>query len=223
MMEEFVSVSEGRVQLQATGKWMLASGLAWGNSGNISLRTGATRFLITASGTEMGDLSPDELVEYDFVQGKVVDGKRKPSKEVPMHQAVYDKRPDIGVVLHCSPIYSTLIACSKESVSNRLFVENMYYLERVVRVLYRHPGSMALGDEVAALADRADILLLQNHGVLVFGVNLKEAKMALQTLEMSCQMIVTARAANMQLNKLSTDEVNDFLQNSGYRPPRQRG
>ena len=106
-----MKLEDVRRDLQAVGRQMVDLGLAWGNAGNISARTDADRFLITATGTRLGELADDDFAECSL-QG-VVTGERKPSKEVPMHRAVYEVRPEINVILHASPFYSTLIACSQ--------------------------------------------------------------------------------------------------------------
>ena len=140
-----------------------------------------------------------------------------------MHSAVYEERPDVGAVLHASPFYSTMIACSREDIPSDLFVESMYYLEKVARIPYAHPGSMELAEGVRKRARDANVLLLENHGVLVYDTNLKEAFAALQTLEFACRMYVEARQANLKLHGLSPQTVASFLDESGYRPRRKWG
>ena len=138
-----------------------------------------------------------------------------------MHRAIYEQRPEIGAVLHASPFYSTLVACADIQVPSDLFIEDMYYLERVAHVDYFHAGSPELGEAVRVQAKRANILFLDNHGVLVFDTSIHEALMGLQTLEMVCRMAITARSARLDLRSLPASTVMDFLTNSGYRPPRE--
>jgi ribulose-5-phosphate 4-epimerase/fuculose-1-phosphate aldolase len=207
-------------QLQEVGRYMMDHRLAWGNAGNISAKTSRDQFLITASGTYMGELDLDDFVECSF-DGTIDPQEKKPSKEIPMHQAVYEQRPDIQAILHASPFYSTLIACSRLDIPSDWFVESMYYLERVERVPYHHPGSETLGKAVREKASKANILLLENHGVLVYDTSIKEARMALQTLEFACQMMVTAMGAHIGLEQLPNDTVQDFLHHSGYKPRRK--
>lgn len=212
-------IVEAARQLQEAGRIMSLQGLTWGNAGNLSLRLDDDRFLITASGRRLG-----ELGEEDFVVCRLdgeCNGDRKPSKEVPMHRAVYRMRPEAGAVLHGAPFYSTLLACTKEAVPGDLFVEAMYYLERVARVPYHHPGSLALGEAVREAAKDTNVLLLENHGVLAFDVDVQEALQALQVLELSCRMVVTARAGGLELRPLAQEIVKDFLEHSGYRPRRR--
>lgn len=44
------------------GRYMLTNNLAWGTSGNISIRLNTDNMLITASGRFMGNLSPEEFI-----------------------------------------------------------------------------------------------------------------------------------------------------------------
>ena len=211
--------NEVRRQLQSAGHYMLDNALAWGNAGNISARLGPDRYLITASGTHLGKLEDADFIECSFKDQLI--GTRKPSKETPMHRAIYEQRPEIGAVLHASPFYSTLVACADIQVPADLFIEDMYYLERIEHVSYFHAGSRELGEAVRLKARHANILFLDNHGVLVYDTSIHEALMGLQTLEMVCRMAITARSAGLDLRSLPASTVVDFLTNSGYRPRRE--
>ncbi|HJQ13747.1 MAG TPA: class II aldolase/adducin family protein [Anaerolineales bacterium] len=213
-----MNAHEIREQLHVAGRYMLENDLAWGNAGNISARTGADRYLITASGTRLGELKDVDFVECSL-EGSF-SGDRKPSKETPMHRAIYEERPEIRAILHASPFYSTLVACAEIHVPADLFIEDMYYLERVEHVSYFHAGSRELGEAVRLKARQANVLFLDNHGVLVFDTSIQEALMGLQTLEFVCRMAVTARAAGLELRSLPASTVTDFLEKSGYRPRR---
>lgn len=210
-----------RAELQAAGRWLIEQGLTWGNAGNISARTAPDAFMITASGTRLGELAADDLVQVPVSAVTSAAPTRKPSKELPMHRAIYAARPDINVVLHAEPLYSTLIACTDLEVPANWFISGMYYLERVARVPYHHPGSEALGAAVEAQARAANVLLLEHHGVLVYDTSMNEAKMALETLEVACKMLVLARGAGLDIVGLPPAIVADFLQNAGYKPRRQ--
>jgi 3-dehydro-4-phosphotetronate decarboxylase len=212
---------ELKKQLQETGKFMMEYDLAWGNSGNISAKTEDNSFLITASGTYLGDLDAEDFAQCSLGVSEKSSFGPKPSKEVPMHQAIYETRPEIGAVLHASPLYSTLIASSKHDIPAGWFVEGMYYLEKIERVPYAHPGSIELGELVREKAKGANILLLENHGVLVYDTSIKEAKMALQTLEMACRMYIISRSSGIALQELSENVIQSFLHDSGYKPRRK--
>jgi L-fuculose-phosphate aldolase len=209
-----------RADLQAAGRLMIERGLTWGNAGNISARSGPDMFLITASGARLGELSLDDFVDCPVVPDSSIRTERKPSKELPMHRAIYEVRPEINIVLHAEPLHSTLVACTDLEVPANGFISAMYYLERAARVPYFHPGSAALGEAVRERARSANVLLLENHGVLVYDTSMREATMALETLEIACQMLILARGAGLNVRTLPPATVADFLNNAGYKPRR---
>jgi L-fuculose-phosphate aldolase len=80
---------------------------------------------------------------------------------------------------------------------------------------------MELGQAVREKVRQANILFLDNHGVLVYDTSIQEALMGLQVLEIVCRMTITARSAGVELRSLPASTVKDFLENSGYRPRRE--
>ncbi|WP_252312208.1 class II aldolase/adducin family protein [Sinobaca sp. H24] len=208
---------EALKDLHQTGIFMKENDLVWGTAGNISVRTDDTHFYVSASGTYVGDMGIEDFTLCSFdgsVQGK------KPSKEHIMHKGIYEERPDIGAILHASPFYSTMAACSNIELPSSYFVEAMYYLERIERLPYYHPGSKELAQAVKEKASAANVLLLENHGIIVYDTNLKEAKMALQTLEYAARMHITAISGNIPMKNLSAAQEESFLKESGYKPVR---
>lgn len=204
-------------QLIKVGRYMLSNQLAWGTSGNISARLSQEKMLITASGTFMGELEMDDFAECNIQTGKT-EGSRKASKETPFHLGIYRNRADVGAILHSSPFYTTLMACSDEPIRSELFIETMYYLEHVAYVDYYHPGTLDLADAIAGQAKRANIVIMRNHGVVVFDENVNEAMMRLESLEMACRMILQAKASGVQLKSVPEHVVHSFLKDSLYKP-----
>lgn len=218
-MINYDSVDEIREKLIGLGKYIMDEKMTWGTAGNISARADSGSMLITASGTEMGRLNGNDLTLCSM-DGEVLGSGRKPSKELPMHLAVYKNRPEINVIIHASPFFSTMASCSDMKIMNDLYVESMYYLERVERVAYFHPGSLELADAVDKIAGKTNIILLENHGVLVYDVSFKEARIALEILENTCRMQLLAAGAGLSLNSLEPETVASFLNDSGYKPKR---
>lgn len=216
-----LSRQEAASQLVYWSRQMIAKGLAWGNAGNASIRVGADRFLVTASGSSLGNLTESDLVEVSL-DGKVIGSSgRRPSKEAPMHAAIYSERPDINAVAHAHPFYSLIIACSSEEIPRNWFVENMYYLERTARVEYYHPGSKELAEGVRRAARKANLLILNNHGILAYDVNFQEALMGLESFELASKMYVVCRGAGIPIPGLPAETVGEFLEKSAYKPRRE--
>ncbi|SFO90041.1 class II aldolase/adducin family protein [Salibacterium halotolerans] len=213
-MEHLTTVKE----LHEAGLFMKENDLVWGTAGNISARAGENQFYISASGTRVGHMEMDGFSLCSFEEGWV--SGKKPSKEFNMHRAVYEERPEIGAILHASPFYSTLIACSDVELPSNYFVEAMYYLERVERIPYCHPGSRELADAVKEKAKDTNVMLLENHGILIYDESIKEARMALQTMEYTAKMHITAIEKGITMQGLNKEQEQDFLLNSGYKPVR---
>lgn len=204
-------------QLINTGQYLISNQLAWGTSGNISVRTDSNEMLITASGTYMANLSESDFVKFNISTGQNY-SERKASKETPMHLGIYQKREDIKAILHSSPFYTTLFACSNEVILSELFVETMYYLENIFYIDYFHPGSQELAEAITTQSSHANIIIMRNHGVVVLDDSLLEAQMRLQTLEMACRMILKAKESGIKLSLIPQKTVQNFLNDSFYKP-----
>ncbi len=204
--------------LVETGRRIMEKGLTWGNAGNISVKLDEDHILVTASGSRFDSLCEESLTVWELSTQKYF-GK-KPSKELPVHIKAYENAAWAGAVLHTSPLHATTFSATGLCVNNRLYVENMYYLQRVCRIPYCHPGSAALGDAVAKAAASHNVMLLDHHGVLAYDTSLEEACMAVEILENTCRMQLLALGAGIQLSTLDEQTVQDFLLRSGYKTPR---
>lgn len=200
-----------------TGRWIMEKNLTWGTSGNISVREG-DHIYVTASGTVIGDLHEEDITVVDL-EGKVLEGK-KPSKETGMHLEVYRKRPEVAAVLHASPFWTTFAACTTMEMKTDLFIESMYYDEKLLRVPYFHAGSSALAEAVSQVAEKTHVILMEHHGMLCYDQNLKECRSALEVTENVCRMNIMAQSAGIPLQELPKETVRDFLEGGYYRKRR---
>jgi L-fuculose-phosphate aldolase len=110
------------------------------------------------------------------------------------------------------------MASNNETILSNLFIETMYYLENVAYVDYFHPGTPELGEAVAQQSSTSNIVIMRNHGVTVFDDSLSDALMRIETLEMACRMIITAKSAGVELNKIPKHVISSFLNESRYKP-----
>lgn len=204
-----------RQELCELGHYLGERGLAWGTSGNISLRVDEDRFLISASGAWLGKITPEQTALCSTRQEESVGAK--PSVETPMHRAIYRNRPDAQVVVHVSPPYSTLIACSSLSIPTDLNIENIFYIGRVTRVPYIQPGTQRLADAVGEAVREHETVILSNHGMITFHVSVPDVLMRVESFEMTCRLVTLARMANIPLNHLPAEAVEALRNAGGYR------
>ncbi len=69
----------------------------WGNVSGIDRASGLVA--IKPSGVRYDEMSPDDIVIVDL-DGKVIEGKLKPSSDTPTHLELYKAFPNIGGVVH---------------------------------------------------------------------------------------------------------------------------
>jgi ribulose-5-phosphate 4-epimerase/fuculose-1-phosphate aldolase len=169
-------------QLVQRGKEISERGLVNGSGGNLSIRVG-DQVICSPSGYSLGELSEEELSVTDLL-GQVISGP-KPTKELPMHLAVYRKRPDLQAVVHTHSIYAVTYACSEEV--NALipsYIPSIVIKVGAVKLLpFRSPGSVELGEQIEKEIVDHNGLLLENHGVLASGATMEKAVIAAYEIE----------------------------------------
>lgn len=205
-------------QVMETGRWIMHKNLTWGTSGNISAREG-NRVYITASGTVMGDLKEDDIIICDL-EGKILSGGKKASKETRMHLEVYRKCKDVRGIIHASPFYGTLCACCHMDLKTNLFIESMYYDENIARIPYCHAGSRELAEAIGQVCDRTHVILMEHHGILVYDKSLAECRTSLEVTENVCKMNILAQMGSLPLTEVSCEKVTDFLAGGYFKSKR---
>jgi len=93
--------------------------------------------------------------------------------------------------------------------------------QRMAYIRYEHPGSDGLAEAVADVAAQANVILMKNHGVILYDATMAEARQTLEVLENTCRMCLAAQQAGLTFDPVKPDVVEDFLLRSGYRKPRE--
>ena len=172
---------------------LAAGGLIAGRDGNVSVRLGPDRVLVTPSGLIKSLLRPSDMVEVGL-SGRQRRGRRKPTSELDLHLRILTRRPDVGAVVHAHPPAATGFAVAGEEIPANLLPELIFLVGRVPIVPYGAPGTPELGDRVEPYLAEHDGLLLANHGAVTMGQTLDEAWIRMETLEHAARIIMAARA-----------------------------
>ncbi len=167
-----MSGSALRAKLIATAIELNASGINQGTSGNLSVRCD-DGFLVTPSGMEYADLTPDDVV-FMTLDGDH-QGKRNPSSEWRFHRDIYAARPDAGAIVHTHSVHATALACLSRGMPAFHYMVAAAGGRDIRCAPYATYGTQELSDfAVAALADRK-ACLLAHHGVIALGSDLHRA------------------------------------------------
>lgn len=169
--------------LIATAQAMTAAGLNKGTAGNLSVRSGEG-FFITPTGMDYADLNVDDIpwVGLDGSTDNATKGSKKPSSEWRFHRDIYQSRPEAGAVLHAHSPFAVSLAVLRQNIPSFHYMIARFGGDTVRCSAYALFGSQELSQAaLAALKDRC-ACLLANHGMLVYGSNLK------QTLDLGVEL-----------------------------------
>jgi L-fuculose-phosphate aldolase len=181
-----------------------------GRDGNLSVRLGADRALVTPAGLITALLRPADMVAVDL-RGRVRRGRRKPTSELDLHLRIRRRRRDVAAVVHAHPPTATGFAVAGERLEAFVLPELIFLVGRVPLVPYGTPGTPALGERVEPYFADHDALPLANHGAVTMGPTLDPAWMRMESLEHAARIILTARLLG-RVNELTPTAVAQLEQ-----------
>lgn len=157
----------------------------WG--GNISSRAGGGRFLITGQHAPLGFLTPRDLVEINR-EGRAIKKKQQPSSETPLHLAVY-KGTEARTIIHVHPPAVLAFSLGQRSFVPVSFEEK--YTIGEVPILAQETPTVTETEKVVEELRLHPVIILQGHGTVAVGKDLKEAFLLTDLLEeaVHCQFL----------------------------------
>lgn len=181
-------------RVAAMARELHARGWTANHDGNVTARDGA-RYVATPTATSKRLITERSLIELDAA-GKVI-GNGKVFGEINLHLAVYERRPDVGAVVHAHPPYATAIACAPGGTDDHP-IAKPFIAEAVVslgpaipRIPFAAPGPAA-AQALAPWCELVDAALLGNHGVIAWGADLEQAFLRLELVEHLARIAVAA-------------------------------
>lgn len=196
-----MSEAKLREDLCRFARSLFERGLTPGSSGNISVRLADGGLLVTPTDSSMGFLDPSRLAKLDAT-GRLLSGD-PPTKEMPLHAALYDTRHGAGAVVHLHSTHavalSTLEGLDPASVLPALTPYSLMRCGRTALIPYHRPGDPAVADAIRGLAGRHASVLLANHGPVVAGKTLEAAVYAMEELEETAKLALLLRNLNPRL------------------------
>ncbi|MCO4318500.1 aldolase [Phyllobacterium sp. 21LDTY02-6] len=208
-----------REEICRYGRSLFERGLTPGSSGNISLRLDDGGWLVTPTNASLGFLDPARISRLDG-SGQLISGD-KPTKEIPLHTALYDSRTSARAIVHLHSTHAVALTMLPE-IDPRAALPPMtpYYLMRAGQtalIPYYRPGDPAVADAIRGLAGRYSSVLLANHGPVVAGDSLEAAVFATEELEETAKLYLLLR--NLNPRYLSPGQVADLERTFGLDLP----
>jgi L-fuculose-phosphate aldolase len=175
-------------------RWMNASGLNQGTSGNISARYG-DHMLITPSATAYEDLTPEMIaaLPIDGTYG-AWEGPLKPSTEWRFHLDIMKNRPEVGAIVHTHALFSTVLGIARRDIPACHYMIAAFGGNTVRCAEYATYGTKELSQNAMKALEGRSACLLANHGMIATGPTLAKAMWAAVELETIAKQYYYAQA-----------------------------
>ena len=149
--------------------------------GHISARGPDGEIWIKRKGVALDEVEPEDVVTLEDPDAVL-------HLETVLHTGVYRARPDVGAVVHGHPPYATALGATAADLLV-LTHDGILFADGVSR--FGDPDLIVddgQGDRFAEALGSRRVVLMENHGVLVVGADVKWAVLTAVTLERAAQL-----------------------------------
>lgn len=193
--------------------------LTWGNVSAIDREKGLV--CIKPSGVPYETMTADDMVVLDL-DGKVVDGKYRPSSDTPTHLYLYKKFDDIGGIVHTHSAYATAWAQAGKSITayGTTHADAFFGDVPCARALtkaeietdYEHNTGVVIAEAFENKDHNAiPAVLVKNHGPFTWGNSPEKAVDTAITLEEVAKMALFTE----QIDR-NAERVDEYLLEKHY-------
>lgn len=193
------------------GKKLYALHFIVARAGNLSARLDEKYILITATGTNLGNLNHNDIIKVDLTSES---NHRHLSTEFPLHSLIYKNFPQ-RVIVHCHPpltnayfaIYKDLKVLTFET---KLFLGDIPVIEQETPAI--------TNPELVTLALKSNNLaVIKNHGVVSIADNFNDALYLVEELEEAVKIVAVARLFKKEiLDDLDKELKQTLIQDTAY-------
>jgi L-fuculose-phosphate aldolase len=193
-----------------------------GNGGNITIRVGDNLALCTPTLICKGFMTPADMCLVDL-DGKQLAGTRKRTSEAMTHFGIMKRQPACKACVHAHPPHATAFAIANVNVPSCLIPEAEVFLGRIGVAKYQTPGTPANADEVGEVGKDHQAVLMQNHGVIVWGKDVEDAYWKMENIDSYCRTVWIAAGLGGGLHRFTGGQAKELInlrQKLGMPDPR---
>ncbi|HID11692.1 MAG TPA: hypothetical protein EYP17_10395 [Candidatus Latescibacteria bacterium] len=164
-------------------KDLLKYGLVAWTSGNVSGRDSETGLVvIKPSGVPYEEMEPEDMVVVDG-EGRVVEGKLRPSVDLPHHLFLYRHLPEMGGMAHTHSPYATSFAALGRPIPVYLTAIADVFGGSIPCARFATNRDDDIGRAILEAKGRGPAVILRSHGIWTFGATPAEAVRAAVMVE----------------------------------------
>lgn len=193
-----------------------------GNGGNITVRVGDNLALCTPTLICKGFMKPADMCLVDL-DGKQLAGTRVRTSEALTHFGIMKRQPAAKSCVHAHPPHATAFAIANVDIPSCLIPEAEVFLGKIGVAKYQTPGTPANAAEVGEIGKVHQAVLMQNHGVIVWGKDVEDAYWKMENIDSYCRTIWIAAGLGSGLHRFTGGQAKELIalrQKLGMPDPR---
>lgn len=195
-------------------------GLTTTTGGNISVIDDAGDIWVTPSAIDKGSLRPSDIIQVKK-NGEII-GRHKPSSEFPFHKAIYENRPDIKAIIHAHPPALVSFSIVRQIPDTNIIPQAKNICGPIGFAPYALPGSNELGESIAAVFKKNyNAVIMENHGTVVGGSNLRDTFQRFETLELCGRTIINGKTIGNPVY-LKDNDIEEFEKQIPHLQPEMK-
>jgi L-fuculose-phosphate aldolase len=188
------------------------AGMTTTSGGNISIKDEEGNIWVTPSAIDKGSLKRTDIICVK-PDGSIT-GLHKPSSEYPFHLAIYKARPDIKSIIHAHPPALVSFSIVRQIPNTNVIPQAKQVCGPIGYAPYAIPGGEELGKFISHEFAKGFIaVIMENHGTVVGGSDLKDAYIRFETLEFAARTIIGAHTVGTPvfLTDTQIDHFNSHI------------
>lgn len=175
------------------------------SGGNVAVRVGENRFLVTPSAIEYDKMTYEDIVLIDE-NCRVVEGNRKPSSDSTAIVYIFQQMPEVNAVIHTHQPYATAIGMVQDRLP-ACMVTLIDACQGDVTVAPWTPSSdIGMGKLCVEYGRDSRAVIMKRHGVIAYGPSLADALFSAVYLEEGAKTYLLARLIG-EVTELPKEEI----------------
>src|ERR1051326_1478298 len=205
---------EAKQQVIQITNELFSLGLMTATGGNVSALAGEQGTIwITPSRMDKGGLEERDLVRM-HAKVNAPEGERPASVEWQMHFSSYAARPGSTGAVHTHAPIATAFGITNQSFPP--INTDAIFLRDTVTVPWLMPGSKELADAVSEALGKSRSCILQNHGLMTVGKDLRDAATRAMILEETAKIVLYVKQFGGEVSVIPPDWVEQLAQLANF-------